>query len=513
MASGPPVVGIDLGTTNSLVAYVDHTGRPTTVQNFEGDLLTPSKVLVEGNAAVVGREAWKAASMHPTQFAECFKRYMGEVYYPQDVDGWKWRPEMLSALVLKRLKNDAARFLGSVEQTVITVPAYFDDCRRRATKNAGVIAGWNVKDIINEPTAAAIAYAHKAGQIGSSSNETERLLVYDLGGGTFDTTILEVRGGREYRTIATEGEVRLGGHDWDERLCHYFAEQFKTKTGCDPLAEPHKRQGLIEFAQFAVTAKHALSVRKATEVPAMFQGHRTKLEVTRDVFEQLSADLLERTKTTTELVLEEAKMKWTDVHRVLLIGGSTRMPMVSRMLESMTGKKPDGTMSPDEAVAHGAAVYAHLHGSPNGARVINVNSHSYCVICRNRENKRVAFPLIPKNSPLPKQKSRLFPAPKAGMDTLTVRVCEGESEDPELCYMIGKVQVDGLPRDASKRWVIAVTLECHEDGNIGVSASVRDPEALDRVVQSVNATLVPSHGMSSAEIEQARHVLDKFELG
>jgi molecular chaperone DnaK len=505
----PPTVGIDLGTTNSVVAYVDPTGRPSCITNFDGDILTPSMVLIEGDAAVVGREARKAAALHPHRFAECFKRSMGDDYFPQEVDGRRWRPEALSAMVLKRLRNDVTRQLGKAEATVITVPAFFDECRRRATQNAGAIAGWQVLDIVNEPTAAAIAYAHREGRLGRGGDQAERILVYDLGGGTFDTTILEVRLGREYRTIATEGEVRLGGHDWDERLCHHLAEQFRSKTGCDPLPSP---QGRIELTQLAQNVKHTLSVRKTTSVPCLFEEHRCVLEVSQATFEQLTSDLLERSKTTTELVLEEAKMGWKDIDKVLMIGGSTRMPMVGRMLHQLTGKPPDQTLSPDEAVAHGAAVYAHLRGKEGGARVINVNSHSYRIICLNKEGKRVAVPVIPKNSALPKQNTRLIPIKQAGMGGVSIVVCEGEADDPEMCYTVGKVRVQDLPTDSSKRWVVGVTLKCQEDGNIAVDASVRDPEALGTIIQRISATLVPNHGMDHDEVARTRKMLEAIEV-
>jgi molecular chaperone DnaK len=509
VAGVPPVVGIDLGTTNSVVAYVDHTGRPSCVTNFEGDVLTPSAVLIEGHSVVVGREARKAAALNPERFAECFKRHMGDDYFPQQVDGRRWRPEVLSALVLRRLRADAGRHLGAVEEAVVTVPAYFDDCRRRATQNAGAVAGWRVADLLNEPTAAAIAYAHREGRLGKGNGRPERILVYDLGGGTFDTTVLEVKAGQEYRTLATEGEVRLGGHDWDQVLSRYLAEQFRARTGRDPLTSP---QGRVEFLQLAQAAKHSLSVRRTASVPCSFEGSRIVLEVTREKFEGLTAGLLERSRTTVEMVLEQAKVRWADLDKLLLIGGSTRMPMVGRMLGEMSGKQPDQTLSPDEAVAHGAAVYAHLRQAPDGARVVNVNSHSYRILCINKEQKRVAVPLVPKNSPLPKEGTRLIPIKRAGQEEVSIVVCEGESDDPGLCSPIGKVKMQDLPREADKRWVVGVTLRCLENGNITVNASIRDPEALKRVLKTISATLVQNHGIGPEELEQSRKVLETLEV-
>lgn len=508
MSAEPPVVGIDLGTTNSLVAYVDPTGRPTCLPNFEGDVLTPSAVLIDEDVVIVGREARKGAPSAPGRYAECFKRFMGEDNFPNKVAGRFWRPELLSALVLRRLRNDVERKFGAAGGAVITVPAYFDECRRRATQDAGAVAGWRVADIINEPTAAAIAYAHAAGRLGKDGGR-ERVLVYDLGGGTFDTTVLEVAAGREYRTVATEGEVRLGGHDWDERLADDLAQQFQKKTGHDPR---ETAAGRVEFLLLAQKIKHTLSQKEKASAPCLFQGERALLEVTRQRFEALTADLLERSRETVEMVREQAKLRWEEIDKVLLTGGSTRMPMVGRMLEELTGKAPDRSLSADEAVAQGAAVYARLRGTPGAPRVVNVNAHSYRVICRNRQDQRVAIPLVPKNSPLPKSGTRLIPLQKPGQTAASIVVCEGESEGPDLCTTVGKVSITDLPKDASKRWVVAIRLTCRDDGNVEVDASARDPAAVDTVVRRVTATLEPEHGMTEAEVAEARRELERWEL-
>ncbi len=509
MAKKPTICGIDLGTTNSLVAYVDPAGRPLSIASFTGEILTPSMVYFEGNSYVVGEQAKKAAQDAPERFAECFKRAMGDDWFPEPIDGRRFRPEVLSALVLKRLQMEASRHLGEAQRAVITVPAYFDECRRRATKNAGTIAGWNVIDLINEPTAAAIAWAHRAGQIAPTNGQPERILVYDLGGGTFDTTVLEIAHGREYRTLATEGEVRLGGQDWDEWLQKYLADQFKTKTGVDPLASP---RGAFDFMQMSRAAKHHLSERKNVTVPAMFQGKRAMLEINQDTFEKGTAHLLRRSKDTAQIVLDEAKLKWSDIDAVLMIGGSTRMPMVERMLLTLTGKPPRRDVSADEAVAHGAAVYAHLMSRPNSPRVINVNSHSYRLAC-TRQGKSFAHPMIPKNSPLPRLSGISIPTTRAGMDTIFVNILEGESEDVKMCYHIGRVRIDGLPKDTDKRWIVALSLRCLEDGKISVSAAVKDPDNPKQTLREANATLESQHGMNTAEIVEAQRYVNSLEVG
>jgi molecular chaperone DnaK len=496
------VVGVDLGTTNSVVAHVDHAGQPLSVANFQGSVLTPSAVLIEGDGVAVGQEALKASALHPEQFAHCFKRFMGDDAFPERVDGRTWRPELLSAMVLRRLRHDASRRLGPVERAVVTVPAYFDECRRRATRNAGLVAGWDVVDLINEPTAAAIAYAHGRQAAGPA---VQRLLVYDLGGGTFDVTVLEVKAGVEYRTLATDGEMRLGGHDWDDRLRGWLAERFRALTGVEPLTST---RGQAEFLRHARTVKHALSLKVRATIPCSFGGKSAVVEATRETFERLTADLLERTRTTTELALAQAKLKWQDLDRVLLTGGSTRMPCVGRMLEELTGRTPDRTLSPDEAVAQGAAVYAHLRGQPNGPRVVNVTAHTYGVACQDRQKRRVLKPLAPKNSPLPHTGHYLFAVDPAVGAQVSVTVREGEAEDPADCVRVGTVRIEGLPpAEGGRRRTVGVALTCLEDGRIAVDASVRDPIDLRRVLQRVHATLTPDHGMSAAQVDEARRTL------
>lgn len=509
MAKQPATFGIDLGTTNSLVAYVDPAGRPLSIANFTGEILTPSMVYLEGNSFVVGEQAKRAGQEAPERFAECFKRSMGEDWFPQPIDGKKYRPEVLSALILKRLQAEASRVHGEARRAVITVPAYFDESRRRATKNAGTIAGWDVIDLINEPTAAAIAYAHRADTTGADRPASEKILVYDLGGGTFDTTVLEVKQGREYRTLATEGEVRLGGQDWDEWLRQYLADQFKKKAGADPLSSP---RGAFEFLQMARSAKHHLSQRQKVSTPAMFQGKRALLEIDLETFEKGTAHLLRRSKDTTEVVLEEAKLRWSDIDAVLMIGGSTRMPMVERMLHGLTGKPPRRDLSADEGVAHGAAVYANLLGKPDGPKVVNVNSHSYRLACV-RQGKSFAQPMIPRNTPLPKQSTITIPTTRAGIDTVFVNILEGESEDTDLCYHIGRVRIDGLPSDPSKRWLVSLALKCLEDGKISVSAAVKDPEKPKEILRQASATLESQHGMKADEIAQAQRFVSSLEMG
>jgi molecular chaperone DnaK len=507
--AGSGAVGIDLGTTNSVLAYLDADGVPTSLVNFEGHVTTPSKVLIDGPQVLVGAEAIKAAVQHSENYAELFKRYMGEDKFPRSVAGRSFRPEELSALVLKRLQQDAKRRLGTVGSAVITVPAYFDECRRRATYSAAGIAGWEVLDLINEPTAAALAFAHRIGKRPPDHDEKEYVLVFDLGGGTLDATVLEIHRGREYRTIATDGEVQLGGHDWDSRLRDHLAELFRKQTSYDPLGT---LRGQTEFLQLAERVKRTLSDKETAQVPCSHAGRQAVLKVDRKTFEGLTAELVLRCRQMAELVLDQAGRKWGEVHTVLAVGGSTRMPMVRRMLQELWGKAPDQSLSVDEAIAHGAAIYASLKGSASSVRVVNVNSHSYRVLAKRTDGTVFAKSLIPKNSPLPAAHSYLFTASSGASGASKIEVVEGEEEDPHFCTRIGKVVVDGLNLSGDKKWLVQVKLRCREDGELEVAAAVRDPADASKVVKQVRATLEPAHGMSREQVAGARQWIESLTV-
>lgn len=463
-------VGIDLGTTYSVIAFLDESGRPVTIPNDAGDLLTPTAVSFDDGTVLVGKEAIKQAVFEPEVFADCFKRDMGRRHFHRPIANKQVPPEVLSGIVLQSLKKDAERRLGPIEQVVIAVPAFFDETRRRATQEAGRIAGLHVLDIINEPTAAAVAFGHQ------SSVTNERVLVYDLGGGTFDVTVLEIDG-RTFRTVATDGDVQLGGRDFDERLVNHVAELFSVAHGSDPRSDAHDAAQLWQDAQ---EAKHTLSTRSKVSIPCFHSGTRFRVDVTRTEFEQLTADLLDRTETTTRLVLRQAKVDWNGIDRVLLVGGSTRMPMVIEMIRRVSGKEPDQSMSPDEAVAHGAALYAGLlmsePGTDRGAAafdLINVNSHSLGIIgIDQRENRRRNVVIIPKNSPLPCKVVRKFATARENQSSVRVTVVEGESERPEHCIHLGTCIIRNLPPGLPKGTKVEVEYSYSSDGRLSVRARV-----------------------------------------
>lgn len=362
------VIGIDLGTTYSAMAYLDRHGVPVTIRNPEGELTTPSAVLFEGDGeVVVGQGARRASILTPDRVALCVKRDMGLKFYEQTVAGKRWNPSVISAFILHKLKLSAEEELGPVDGAVITVPAYFDEARRQATADAGAIAGLEVLDIVNEPTAAALAYAFKnyhdrggnAVDLASAADAALKpatVLVYDLGGGTFDVTVLRIDG-PDLTVIATEGEVRLGGTDWDERLIAFAAERFIEQFGSDPRQDPQSHQDLALLAE---EAKKDLSRRESTRFAVNHDGHRLTVTLTRIEFNEMTSDLLFRTESRVDRVIRQAGLAWKDIDDVLLVGGSTRMPQVRQMLRKVTGREPNAVLAADEVVAHGAAIMAAI---------------------------------------------------------------------------------------------------------------------------------------------------------
>jgi len=472
--SRQPPVGIDLGTTYSVVAYIDQAGRPAAVSNQSGDYLTPSALLFDEDQVIVGKEAVKSSVTAPDCYIECFKRDMGSVSARRKVRGQEVPPEVFSAFMLERLKSDAERRLGPFRKAVITVPAFFDESRRQATQVAGEMAGLEVLDIINEPTAAALAFGYQCGfgQAGDSSRPPTRIVVYDLGGGTFDVTLLEIAG-TEFRTLATDGDVWLGGKDFDERLVNHFAEQFLAAHGLDP------RSNLEDAAQLWLEAqelKHALSQRTKATAVCTHAGLRLRIDVTRAQFEEMIRDLIERTETTTSLVIREAGLDWSKIDRVLLVGGSSRIPKVAEMLRSVTGKEPDTSLSPDEVVAHGAALYARMlmaGDAKAGFRLVNVNSHSLGVVGLDpKTRQRSNVILIPKNTPLPTRASKIFRTARSNQRSVMVAVVEGESSRPDECVQLGQCVVPELPPGLPQGTPIEVEYSYASNGRISVLARV-----------------------------------------
>lgn len=510
MASTPQPIGIDLGTTNSCVATIDQSGRTVMVRNAEGELLTPSAVFFDDNEVIVGKEARKVATIKPGQVAEWVKRDMGTPVYSRPIRGEYLPPEVIQACILRKLKADAVAALGPELRAVITVPAYFDEPRRKATEDAGRMAGLDVLDIVNEPTAAALAFGEALGYLapGGIAREAMTVAVYDLGGGTFDATLLRLALG-DIRTLATDGDVQLGGYDWDMRLLNYVADTFRNSFGCDPRDDPLSWQRLYENV---VEAKHTLSVRARTTVHVEHAGLCADIPVSRDELEQLTADLLERTAYTTRQLMAAAKMSWPDLNRILLVGGSTRMPCVTRMLRELTGLEPDHTVNPDEAVARGAAIYAHYllarhadQPTKPTFQVTDVNAHSLGVEGIDPDTlRKTNVILIPRNTPLPAKCTNRFTTKTENQRSIVIQVLEGESTIPGECRAIGRTVIHDLPAGLPKGWPVEVTFEYGANGRLSVRAVVPGTH------RETTLELERDRGLSIEGISRWKHVVCNF---
>jgi molecular chaperone DnaK len=470
-------IGIDLGTTFTVVASLDQNGRPITIPNAGGDPTTPSAVFFDHGSILVGKPAIQAGTLRPGNLAEAVKREMGKTTFSQAIDGDFYPPEVIQSLILEKVSRDAAARGGRVKEVVITVPAYFNEPRRKATQDAGRLAGLDVIDIINEPTAAAIAYGVTAGFLDSDgqSKRSERILVYDLGGGTFDATLMAING-KSYSVLATDGDVRLGGLDWDQRIADHLAEQFQKQHGVDPRSDAIASQRLMREAE---AAKRVLSSQPIANLKFELLGKSVKVALTRDQFEEMTGDLLDRTRFTLSQLVRQARLKWTDVTRVLLVGGSTRMPMVTKMLFQETGKTPDGSLAVDEAVAHGAALYAGLLSKCDidsdeiDFTVSNVNSHNLGVLgIEPKTNRPLNCVLIPRNSTLPFTKTKRFATRRKDQRSIAVRVIEGGDASGNHSTPIGKCVIRDLPTGLPASARIEVTFTYATNGRLSVHARV-----------------------------------------
>jgi molecular chaperone DnaK len=475
------IVGIDLGTTYCAVAHLDERGRPVTLPNRDGEILTPSAVyLGDDGQAVVGQSALDVALEQPGHVATLVKRRMGLPDYGRTVAGKTFRPETLSAVILKKLVQDAEAQIGPVTRAVITVPAYFDDTRRKATMDAGRIAGLDVLDILDEPSAAALAYTFQQNTGAELPADAPRtVLVYDLGGGTFDVTLVRL-GKKRFQTLAIEGDVRLGGKDWDDRLVNHVAEQFRKQFGDDPRDDP---QSLAVLQAAAERAKRTLSKVDPARVTCSHAGNNFTTQISRADFDNLTRDLTLRTRLTTQHVLEQAGLTWDKVDKVLLVGGSTHMPATGRMLRELTGREPDRSLAVSEVVARGAAVHAGIVAAKRAKESgldpeivilgdiveISVNAHSLGVEVRKGE-ERVNDRLVPKNTQLPASVARTYFTAKDGQTRVRVRVLQGEAHQAAACIPVGECWVDGLPPGLPKGSKVEVRCGVAANGRIEVTA-------------------------------------------
>lgn len=471
------VIGIDLGTTFSAVAYINKTGKPEIINNSEDKPITPSVIYFGEKEIIIGDEAKEMQALGENNVASFFKRSMGDLNFILSFHNKNYNPIDLSALILKKLKTDAEASLGvPISEAVITVPAYFSNFQRESTIKAGEIAGLKVLRIINEPTAAALAYGIK------STDKKQTLVVYDLGGGTFDISIVE-NSETLSEVKATAGDHELGGKDWDDRIAIYASQRFLEEFNKDPLEDSVSFNDLLVRCE---NAKKQLSTRESTKISITHGGEKGTYELTRKTFEEITRDLMERTQLLTEQTLKDINLTWKDIDGVLLVGGSTRMPMVWKYIEEISGKKPMQGVNVDESVALGAAIQANLDSQQNknplftlaGKKTTkDVISHSLGMVAINENrSKYINSILIPKNIPIPCSEVRPYQlrTMRGNKNQLEVYMLQGESDKPLECNILGKYVFSDIEHVPNKLSVMDIKYEYDLNGVVKVSATQKE---------------------------------------
>ena len=461
------IIGIDLGTTNSAIAYMGDDQNPSIISNREGERTTPSVIFFEDGTPIVGSTAKSISVTDPSNTVQFVKRQMGNVSYKfRGENGDVFTPEELSAMILKRLKEDAEAALDTkVTEAVVTVPAYFDDAQRKATQDAGKIAGLTILKVINEPTAAALAYGL------SGKGKQQNIMVYDLGGGTFDVTVMSLND-NEVTVKATGGDKNLGGFDFDNKIFEFVEKQFEQEHGLDLYDDMNAVQDLREKAE---ACKKMLSARKKSVITLSSQGKSVKVDITKEQFEEMISPLLNRTALIMKTVLTDAGFSWSDIDKILLVGGSTRVPAVSDSIESVSGIKPSLEVNPDEVVALGAAVQASLldeNEVQKGPKVtvVDVNSHSLGMIVLNAQTQEdMNAVILPKNTPIPASRVKEFYTVVDGQASMKLPVTEGEDQDPAYVKIIGESHVQ-FPEPKPQNYPIKFILSYDENGVVHVYA-------------------------------------------
>ena len=454
-------VGIDLGTTNSVVAVLEG-GEPSVIANAEGNRTTPSIVAFKSEEVLVGELAKRQAITNPDNTVRSIKRHIG-TNWKEKFEDKEYTPQEISARILQKLKRDAEAYLGDdVTEAVITVPAYFNDAERQATKEAGQIAGLNVLRIINEPTAASLAY-------GLENNEDQKILVFDLGGGTFDVSILEISEG-VFEVKSTSGDSKLGGDDWDQRVMDWLIDKFKSSTGIDLSKDKMAVQRLQEGAE---KAKIELSSISETEINLPFitanddGPQHLNEKLSRSEFEKITADLVERTKAPVENALSDAGMQYSDIDHIILVGGSTRMPSVQQLVKTLTGKDPHKGVNPDEVVASGAAIQAGvLKGDVKDVLLLDVTPLTLGVETKGG----IMTKMIERNTTIPTKRSEVFSTAENNQTQVEIHILQGEREMAAGNKSLGRFTLTDIPAAMAGTPQIEVTFDIDANGIVNVNA-------------------------------------------
>lgn len=493
------IIGIDLGTTNSCVAVMEG-GKPVVIPNAEGMRTTPSVVAFTKNGErLVGEPAKRQAVTNADRTISSIKRHMG-TDYKVSIDGKDYTPQEISAMILQKLKTDAESYLGEkVTQAVITVPAYFNDAQRQATKDAGKIAGLSVERIINEPTAAALAY-------GLEDESEQKVMVYDLGGGTFDVSIIDIGDG-VIEVLSTNGDTHLGGDDYDERITKWLVDEFKSQEGVDLSQDKMALQRLKEAAE---KAKKELSSATTTDINLPFitataEGPKhLDMKLSRAKFEELTADLTERTAIPVQNSLRDAGLNSSELGKVLLVGGSTRMPVAQEKVKQLTGKEPSKNLNPDECVALGAAVQGgKLSGEAGAGDVLLLDVTPLTLSIETLGG--VATPLIKRNTTIPTRASQVFSTAADNQTAVDINVVQGEREFAKDNKSLGQFRLDGILPAQRGVPQIEVTFDIDANGIVNVSAKDKGTGKEQHI------TITSGSNMSKEDIDKAVNEAAQFE--
>lgn len=509
------IAGIDLGTTFSAIAYINSYGKPEIIPNREGDRTTPSIIFFDRDGTpIVGKEARNLAMTDPRRVVRFLKREMGNPSFRFNVDGRDYFPEDLSAIILKKLKRDAEEYLGhEIRKVVISVPAYFKDAQRECTRQAGQIAGLEVLRIINEPTAAALAYGL------DKSDKKQNVLVYDFGGGTFDVTLMR-QSNHHFEIVASDGDAELGGKDIDEAIVDYLAHEFLDTYGVDLRQDRLTRQDLWDKAEIA---KRDLSFRNHLAVTLSYKDQALRVDLDRDILASLIYNIIAKTEGYMHQVIETAGLTWNEIDTVLLAGGSSRIPLVQEMIKRVSGKEAARNLNPDECVAMGAALQAlvtimeenaeaateEMKNTASEIVITDIASHSLGVKALAADKSGyVNSIIIPRYTPLPVEKTRFYATNEDNQTQVEIEVLQGEDTDPNSPQvdLIGKVSLKDLPPHQAGQLIIEVTLKYDLNGVIEVTAKELQGGLLTREIVMQKAS-----SLSEEIIAERKQMLEMLQ--